>query len=84
MTENSIFIVVPFSTDKKRRLRPGSPRNFKDRDSALLAAGRMSVYSAGVVVIAQEEDASGDITSEPRLIAHFGEIPEGMIEELVA
>jgi hypothetical protein len=56
----------------------------KDRDKALLAAGRMSVYSAGVVVIEQEADAAADLFSEPKLVAHFGKVPEGMIEQLAA
>lgn len=84
MANGLVFIVIPFSADKKGRLRPGSPKNLKDRDMALLAAGRMSVYSAGVIVIAQEVDAAADVYCEPRLVAHFGEIPEGMIEELAA
>jgi len=84
MTDGLVFIVIPFSADKKGKLRPGSPKNLKDRDMALLAAGRMSVYSAGVVVISQEQDGAADIYGEPRLIAHFGNVPKAMIEELAA
>ncbi len=84
MTDGLKFIVIPFSADKKGRLHPGSPKTLKDRDTALLAAGRMSVYSAGVVVIAQEEDGAADIYYEPRLVAHFGEVPKGMLEEFAA
>lgn len=84
MAVNVTFIVIPFSTDKLGRLKPGAPQNMKNRDKALLAAGRMSVYSAGVVVIEQETDAATDFFSEPKFVAHYGQIPEGMLEQLVA
>jgi hypothetical protein len=74
------FITVPFILARKGRLAPGAPQIFSEREGAIRLAETLSAAKAGVLVLEQESDAAADIYAEPRLIAHFGRIPEEMFQ----
>jgi hypothetical protein len=78
------YIIVPFLIDRKGKLKPGSPLSMKDREKAVIAAERICIGRAGVVVIEQEADVAADLYAEPKLVAAFGHVPENMIESLAA
>ena len=70
------YIVVPFSTGPHGELLPGRTQNLIDRHQAILAAGKMSRYRAGVFVLEQIADLEGKRWPEPKLVAAFGRIPQ--------
>ena len=82
MAATVTYVVIPFAAAQDGRLLPSPPHCFEDRDNALIVAGRASVYAAGVVVLAEEADPTTDFVAEPRLVAHFGQLPDDLIETL--
>jgi hypothetical protein len=76
------YIVVPFSTGRHGELLPGRTQNLIDRHQAILAAGKMSRYRTGVLVLEQIADLEGKRWPEPKLVAAFGRIPQDVLDTL--
>jgi hypothetical protein len=76
------YIVVPFSTGRRGELVPGRTQNLVDRHQAILAAGKMSHYRTGVLVLEQIADLEGRRWPEPKLVASFGRIPQDILDAL--
>jgi hypothetical protein len=85
MTCSMTYVVIPFTAGRNGRIQPGPPHHFEDRDEALVAAGRASVFSSGVIVLEEDEaDPEIDFYPEPRLVKHFGRLPQDLLETLAA
>src|SRR5271168_559269 len=78
------YVVIPFTAGRNGEIKPGLPHLSEDRDDALVIAGRASVFSSGVVVLEEEADPAIDFFSEPKLIKHFGRLPQNLLETLAA
>jgi hypothetical protein len=78
------YIVIPFARGEKGKLTSGSPTTFKSQDRAIASAERIAAHKAGAVVIEQDAEPKNNVYGEPKLVAHFGSVPPGMLEELAA
>ncbi len=76
------YIVVPFSAGRHGDLVPGRTQNLIDRNQAVLAAGKMSRYRAGVLVLEQMADLEGRRWPEPKLVAALGRVPQDVLDAL--
>jgi hypothetical protein len=84
MAATLTYVVIPFTAGGDGEMRPGLPHQSADRDQALVLAGRASVYASGVVVIEEEADPALDFFCEPKLVTHFGRVPQDLLETLAA
>jgi hypothetical protein len=84
MTTTLTYVVIPFTARPDGGVQPGLPHRLEDRDDALVIAGRASVYASGVVVLEEEADPAIDFLSEPRLVTHFGRLPNDLLATLAA
>jgi hypothetical protein len=84
MASQVTYLVIPFTAAHNGRIEPGPPHRVEDRDNALVIAGRTSVYASGVIVLEEEADPAVDFLAEPRLVTHFGRLPEHLLDTLPA
>ena len=84
MATTLTYLVIPLTAKGDGGVRPGEPHRLIDRDDALVVAGRTSVYASGVIVLEEEADPAIDFWAEPRLVTHFGRLPQDLLETLAA
>lgn len=81
MTKKTFYVVQPFEVVKGKKLKAGSPMEVRSAADADRVAKRMSMVKSGAIAFSTEvEPESGD-AEPPVLIASYGEVPEGVLEE---
>ncbi len=80
MPQSVTYIVVPFIFARHGKLSPGSPRVFATPGRAIRSGKALGATNAGTIVLEQKADAERDLYEEPRLIAHFGQVPQDMFQ----
>ncbi|TPW26930.1 hypothetical protein [Pararhizobium mangrovi] len=79
MSEKTLYIVQQFEK-QGRKLVQGRQMEFKTSDEARGRAERDAERVAGVVAVAQTVDTeTGEVLEEPEILAHYGELPPGML-----
>jgi len=79
--EKTLYIVQQFEK-QGRKLVQGRQMEFPSADAAAARAERDSMRCAGAIAVAQTVDTdTGEVIDEPVILARFGEIPTGVVEE---
>lgn len=72
------YIVQPFIQQGKK-LIPDTPIQCTTPEDAIRRAERFSEIRAGVIAVSQQYDESTDEFGEIKVLAKYGDIPEGAI-----
>jgi hypothetical protein len=80
MTKKTFYVVQPFETGKRGRIKAGIPMEARSAEDADRKAKRFSLVKAGAIAFSTEVETESGDAEPPVLIASYGEVPEGVLE----